>query len=390
MSSHPFEPFSNAPEERTSGSRRHTHVFSLPDASTKGDTHESVTLEWIGRHVARLCELPYAGSHSHGTARSDGFAVPEDTLTRDQADVLRLIDETDFFGGVVPHAFVATKAISHPLLSREADAPPHWHEALGHALAGTTLPGFTVFSLRDARQACERLLPLGDIRAKLAAGKGGDGQRVLRTRRDCEIFFEQHSTPEGFPKYGACIELDLSESTTYSVGEFRLAGLSLVYVGTQKATRDAQGRAVYGGSRIEVVRGNLADLAAAFASTPFAGAITLTRRYDSHVRAAYPDLMSSRCNYDVISGVDSRGNRRLGVLEQSWRVGGATAAELGALECFIADPSTQRVIASTHEHYGKARLPDGAEVYCAMDDPHCGPITKYRMIKAYGSQTRHD
>lgn len=100
-----------------------------------------MTLEWISRDVARLCELPYAGSYSHGIARDDGFAVPEETLTQNQADAIRLMSETDFFGSIVPHAFIATKVISHPLISHEANAPPHWHEALGHALAGTTLPG---------------------------------------------------------------------------------------------------------------------------------------------------------------------------------------------------------------------------------------------------------
>ena len=46
-------------------------------------------------------------------------------------------------------------------------------------------------------------------------------------------------------------------------------------------------------------------------------------------------FFASRRNYDVVAGLDARGQRRCGVLEQSWRVGGASPAELVALAAFL-------------------------------------------------------
>jgi hypothetical protein len=56
--------------------------------------------------------------------------------------------------------------------------------------------------------------------------------------------------------------------------------------------------------------------------------------------------MVSRRNYDVGQGIDIEGRRRSGVFESSWRVGGATSAELVALSIFSQDPSVQVVEAS--------------------------------------------
>ena len=50
---------------------------------------------------------------------------------------------------------------------------------------------------------------------------------------------------------------------------------------------------------------------------------------------------------------DAVGRRRSGVLEQSWRAGGASGAEIAALEAFRADPSLPSVRAITREVYGR-------------------------------------
>ena len=44
--------------------------------------------------------------------------------------------------------------------------------------------------------------------------------------------------------------------------------------------------------------------------------------------AAFPGLFASRCNYDVVTGADGVGKHHSGVLEQSWRAGGASGAEI--------------------------------------------------------------
>jgi hypothetical protein len=66
-------------------------------------------------------------------------------------------------------------------------------------------------------------------------------------------------------------------------------------------------------------------------------AVTAARRYDEAM-VEYPGFMASRRNYDVGQGLDTDGRPRLGVLESSWRIGGASSAELVALAAFAKDP----------------------------------------------------
>ena len=61
--------------------------------------------------------------------------------------------EHDLFGGVVPHAFVATKVITHPLVDAAAQRPEGWEPRFGERVAPVVLPGFSVFAHEDARKA---------------------------------------------------------------------------------------------------------------------------------------------------------------------------------------------------------------------------------------------
>ena len=100
----------------------------------------------------------------------------------------------------------------------------------------------------------------------------------------------------------------------------------------------------------------------------------------------FPGMFASRRNYDVIQGTDAAGRRRSGVLEQSWRVGGASGAEIAALEAFRAEPALRAVRASTVEDYGEAAPPPppGATVYFRGVDERVGPITKYATVEPHG------
>src|SRR5690606_17171091 len=93
-------------------------------------------------------------------------------------------------------------------------------------------------------------------------------------------------------------------------------------------------------------------------------------------------FIASRRNYDIASGIAPDGTRRIGVLEQSWRIGGATGAEIAALEIFAANPLAKAVRASTVELYGEnVEVPDGAAVYFRGRDPVVGFLTKYACVE---------
>jgi hypothetical protein len=72
------------------------------------------------------------------------------------------------------------------------------------------------------------------------------------------------------------------------------------------------------------------------------------------------------------------------VLEQSWRAGGASGAEIAALEAFRADPSLRIVRATTREVYGDApEVPANAVVYFSGVDEHVGRLTKFAFTETY-------
>jgi hypothetical protein len=112
-------------------------------------------------------------------------------------------------------------------------------------------------------------------------------------------------------------------------------------------------------------------------------AIKQAQVFDSAADEAYPRFYASRRNYDIAQGIDSDGKQRSGVLEQSWRMGGASSAEVAALQSFVNDPGMRAIRVSSVETYIDQPLPaDAIEVYR-------GPaqssdfLLKYVTVKSY-------
>jgi len=95
---------------------------------------------------------------------------------------------------------------------------------------------------------------------------------------------------------------------------------------------------------------------------------------------------ASRRNYDTVQGRDSRGNRRAGVLEQSWRLGGASSAEIAALQAFIDNPRLNAVRACSFERFEDKPLPANATVVFRGTDDELGFLLKYAMVEPYDGQ----
>ncbi len=88
-------------------------------------SHEKATRIGIAERLAALKGFGFAGDYDP-SARFPGpvYFVPSDTLVGIEAALaLGVRGEDDLFGGVVPHPFVATKAITHPLVAPDARAP---------------------------------------------------------------------------------------------------------------------------------------------------------------------------------------------------------------------------------------------------------------------------
>ena len=382
------------PSAHASATHPHPPVTALHPALRPGDllvyhgassgrsAHDHATCTAIARRIASLKGFHFAGDFDpHVPIVAPRYYVPTNTLIGNElVRTLGIDDEDDLFGGVAPHAFVATKTISHGLVDADARAPEGWSIAFVDAVRDVVLRGFTAFDVDDALRAGITLLAHGPVRIKRSLGIGGFGQTVASNRRGLERALADADIDE-VTHCGIALEQDLHDVVTYSVGQVRVDDLIATYCGVQRLTDDNAGRRVYGGSELRVARGDF-DALLALHHTPNARrAIEQARRYDDAAFRCFDGLFASRRNYDVAHGVDAEGRECSGVLEQSWRIGGASGAEVEALVAFQADPSLSVVRASTAEVYGPdAAVPPGATVYFQGADAHGGPLTKYAMI----------
>jgi hypothetical protein len=361
-----------------------THLSSAPNNSRN---HEAVTRRELARRLARLKRIEFAGEYDPG-ARYPGplYFLPCDTLVgRDEAAALGVRSEEDLFGGIVPHRFVATKSITHPLVDANACAPRGWSHEFARRVADSALNGFAAFTRDDARRAAERLLRQGPIRIKRSLGIGGQGQFALDRIDALNGILDKIDSHE-IATCGIAIEENLVDVTTCSVGQVRVAGFIATYYGTQRSTTNNAGTQVYGGSELLVVRGDFETLLLLPLSDNARLAVAQARIYDDATRC-FDGFLASRRNFDVAQGNDAQGRWRSGVLEQSWRVGGASGAEIGALEAFDADPAVQVVRARTVEVYGRDHEPPPhAAVYFHGDDEHVGPLTKYTLVSTHANR----
>jgi len=355
-----------------------------PDASMA--EHDLSTKAAVAQSISRLLGLDYAGPFDPGKVLPGPlYVVPSHTMT-DAALVQRLgiRGVSDFFGGVVPYPFVGTKAITHPLIHAEAAAPGGWVFAHAASLGDMVLPGFTAFSLADAQEAGNRLLARGAVRIKQPGGVGGAGQFVAEDRAALRAHLA--SVDEAtLQREGLVLEANLSEVQTLSIGRVQVGEWIASYFGTQHQIPNNRGDEVYGGSNLTVVRGGFEELLALDLEPPVRTAAEQSIRYHDAAFAHYPGMFASRSNYDVAQGTDGQGRWRSGVLEQSWRIGGASGAEIAALHAFDADPSLHVVHASTRELYGEGHtIPQGAWVHYDGVDHHGQKLVKYVEVRRHG------
>jgi len=156
---------------------------------------------------------------------------------------------------------------------------------------------------------------------------------------------------------------------------------AIAYHGTQRSVTSNHGLSVYGGSHLICVRGGWAELEDLPMDAQTRLAVAQARTYDRST-VNFPGFFASRRNYDVGQGLDARGQWRSGVLEASWRSGGASTAELAALTVLAQDSALDVVEAASVKRFGSLRKPPpGAVIHFEGDDPEEGPLLRYTMVK---------
>jgi hypothetical protein len=208
---------------------------------------------------------------------------------------------------------------------------------------------------------------------------GGAGQHIARNRVEIEAALAAIDAFE-FESAGVTVEEHLEDGLTFSVGCVECGNEAIAYCGTQSTTINAHGHEVYGGSTLDVLRGGFDALVSRELDADRRVAVELAQAYDAAAFAAYPAAFASRRNYDVLFGTDASGRRRAGVLEQSWRIGGASAAEVMALAALRRDAKRACVRCASVEIYDDAcPVPPCAFLYYRDVDEHMGPLTKYAV-----------
>ncbi|CAG8870802.1 hypothetical protein PS627_04165 [Pseudomonas fluorescens] len=354
----------------------------LLDTRERTTEHEHAVHLKLGHFLAGLLDTEMIDPMDVPRHGADLYYLPTTTLIDpSHYTTLGITSEADLFGGLVSHPYMATKAISHSLLPN-ATFPPGWTDAFARHAGDALLRGYTVFSKPDARRAAQLLLIDGPIRLKPVLACAGRGQHVIQRSEELEPLLAEMDDAM-LELWGLVLEENLANVETFSVGQARVAGLTCSYHGTQQLTRDHQGVEVYGGSELVVVRGGYDALLQLSLEDHLRLAITQAMAYEEAAERSFPGFIASRRNYDIARGLDHQQHLRSGVLEQSWRIGGASSAEILALRAFSDDPQLNRVLASSHEVFGKPDLPEDATLFYQGEDSELGQLSKYARIRSH-------
>ncbi len=346
--------------------------------------HEVGTNLALARWLAQILGLKFGGSYDpQKHADRELYLLPTQTLVgAAQALKLKVTGPHDLWGGYVDHDFICTKAITHGVLGPESTAPEGWSPLFCERVRKVVLDGLSVFALKDALPAATRLLYSGPIRLKPVHACAGRGQEVIHSLDEFEALLARPEAQQLFAD-GVVLEQDLHEVVTHSVGQSFIGDHVFSYCGEQYLTQDGQGEDVYGGSNLLVVPGYYEDLLKLDLRDDVREAIEQAQVFDTAADEAYPGFYASRRNYDIAQGLDSEGLRRSGVLEQSWRMGGASSAEVAALQSFINNPGLRAIRVSSVETYVDQPLPaDAIEVYRGPAE-NSDFLLKYVTVKSY-------
>lgn len=332
------------------------YVVTFAGGTKEGaDFHERERIADLGKVIANMTDREFGGEINGNNTlppSQDHYVVPFKTiLGLDVARSVGIYTQRDLFGGVVDRPFKGTKAISHGLVSTDAARPEGWSEAFSDRTEAVVLPGYTAFDRDEVLIAADTLLQEGfTVRAKRTLAAGGGDQHVVRSLDQLAPVLDAIPDDE-LEQFGYVVESNLHPDglSIRSVGQVEIGGTTISYFGTQRETRLANNDVLYGGSDLYIASGGFDDLLEHVEDEDTRIAIEQARIYDEAARD-HLGVIASRRNYDVAQG-NLQGQRISGVLEQSWRIGGASGPEILAIELFRADRSAQVVEGSSFNQF---------------------------------------
>jgi hypothetical protein len=337
--------------------------------------------------IARIKDMDFAGEFNQLRVdqASSLYFVPYQTIVgNDPAAQLGIRKAGDFFGGIVPYPYMKSKSVSHDVVLGAAGRPDGWCPEFAADVAHVVLPGISVFHRNDAAKAASLMFRRGrHLRGKRTPVSGGAGQSRLSSIREAVDAIGNIDEAE-LRQSGYVLELNLLEEVTRSVGRVEIGDVTVSYHGIQHSARDVDGKIHYGGSDLYVVRGGFQELLRHVSVPHIELAIRQAQVFDKSARERL-GVLASRRNYDVLQGYDGSGTFMSGVLEASWKLGGASGAEIMAIGVMKDNSRLDAVRASSHFVYGQdvATPPRAREHYRGPNPKSASPLVVYSMVDGF-------
>lgn len=366
----------------------HKKYLITHQQSKKGISEaDLITQQVLSQRFAALLNLKLLASQDTTEHPSldpnDCYYLPSHTLLQHEAKALGIKSLQDLYGGVVPYPFLLHTTLNHPIHHPSMNSPEGWNNDLALVLQPYVLKGRSAFNTQDALWTAEGMIHDGPLRIKLTAANAGPSQWIVNNHEEVVDLLNQ-AQYQPFFEQGVIIEEALDNTVSFSIGQTEIGNHLISYCGEKEVTIDLKGQATYGGSTLSVVQGDYNELEKTLNLEKHKEALRMVQQYEHHIFKAYPQIYASRRNYEVLQGVNNKGQTRLGVLEYSWQADGTSIAELLALEAFAADNTLHHVRIWTKERYVSdiETLDNSEQTYCVASE-QTGWLIKSAGVDSY-------
>lgn len=325
--------------------------FSLTGIPDSGIFNTYITQRngTVAKMAAAYMGLPFAGEASKMIgSKTDQYLVFPKTIGPETAGLYGIGKPEDFYGAFVEHPFLVGKTAFHEPVS--SDTPFYYSEEFAGSVSDFVLPGYSVFTQSDGVKAYGLMLGKGfkDVRLKLSDKSDGEGQSVIADKKHLKKLLGTVPAYD-LQKKGIVLEPNLRDHRTISVGFAQFGNDVFSFIANQK--NDVyEGRDRYIGADAIIVRGQMDNLLKMLQlDDPHRDAVEKALGF--YNAYSYFDPVASRLSFDVLEGLDAKGNRLSGVTDITGRLGGTCPALILAALEMQRDPTIHAVRGQVNLNY---------------------------------------
>ncbi len=321
----------------------------------------------LAQYLASITGRIFAGEiFSPRRLGSGDYLLPHKPISLEEGRQFGIINPDQIFGAVIEPIY-AEKSIFHKTVPNAKFVPSKFPHEFATFLndKGIVLIGYTAFSIEDVEKAYDLITDAGyAVRVKHPLGSSSTKQFRAKSKKQVLDFVRSEEVAT-LRKFGMILEVNLlnpndkrADVEGFSGGWTQLEGNIYSYLGRQMfAETGTTDR--YIGTRLQMVRGSVDNLGEVADSLVYQDVYRQLEKV-AEATKLLPYLIGSRMNFDFIYGVREGidgiildESPSVYVVEQSFRVGGASGAELVGIEYLKNNHEEASVTAVSRVHYGK-------------------------------------